>query len=107
MAYKNINFNTAATKNFIGDAPRVRVRLHDDEIQIRFTDRKSPVNLPKGEMLRNLTAKGNSRRMGLPSEVADRLETGAKIALMSRKYGWFAVVPAANASVAEGSISAK
>lgn len=104
MAYKTLNFSTAFAKDTIGEAPRARVRVHNDEVQIRFTDRKSPINLPKGEMLRQLTAKGNSKRVGLPSEIADRLPSYPKFKLMPAKYGWFAVVPTAEASEANGTI---
>lgn len=93
MAGKVLSFTTAATAGKIGDATKARIRVKDDAVQIRFTDRTSTVNLDKSEILKDLGTKGNARRVGLPSEIADRFDNGVGVALESAKYGWFTLTP--------------
>lgn len=110
--YKNVNFNSATSAAVIGQASKARVRVNEGQVQVRFTDRTSTVNMPKSELLRNVGVKGSGRRLGLPSEVADLLETGSKVALVPGKYGWFTiasvdpVIAAGSPAAVSGSVSA-
>jgi hypothetical protein len=103
--YKNFNIGAAATTSIIGENTKARVRVQDGLVQIRPTERASTINMPKTEMLRNITVKGNGRRIGLPSEIADLIPTGAKVALTPGKYGWFTIAPV-DAVIAAGSPAA-
>lgn len=88
--YKTVNFIASVTANVIGTSTKARVRVVDNQIQVRFTDRTSTVNMPKTELLRDLGVKGAGRRLGLPSEVAEHLpEPGTAVKLVPAKYGWF------------------
>jgi hypothetical protein len=93
MAGKVLNFTTGATSSKIGDKPKVRIRVKDDVVQLRFTDRASTVNLDKTEILKDLGVKNNARRVGLPADIADRFENGTGFALENPKYGWYSLVP--------------
>lgn len=104
MSYRNLTIGAAATTALIGTSTKARVRLKDGRVQVRFTERTSLVNLPKDEIVKDLYVKSNSRRIGLPTAFGAVLEPG-KIALEPGKYGWFSVVPAADAATAAGSVS--
>jgi len=91
---KRINFNTAVTSGKIGQATKARVTVKEGRVMIRFTDRASAANLGKDQLLKDLEAKGNARRLGLPNAFADFLpEPGSKLALIEAKYGWYALAP--------------
>lgn len=106
--YKNVNINSAATAAVIAGALVARVRVQDGHVQIRPTNRTNLSNLPKGEMLRKIGAKGSGSRIGLPSEIAEFLpEVGSKIALVDPKYGWYRIAAVdAGADNVAASISA-
>ncbi len=85
---RTLEFNTAALEGF-GDTSKVRVKTLDGVLFIRPTDRKSHVNLPKGEKLVDLVRKGNVAKITVEGfEVAG--EVGASLALQKAKYGWIA-----------------
>jgi hypothetical protein len=108
--FKKINFNSAISNARIGGATKARVRVQDGQIQVRFTDRTSLVNLPKTEEVRNVGVKGSGRVLGLPTKFADVLpEPGTQVALVPGKYGWFTLqtfTEATNASLLAGRVSA-
>lgn len=91
MSYRTLNINTAAVLAVaaFGAATAVRVRETEDGIMIRPTDRTNLSNLPKGEILRPVSAKANARTVGLPTEVLPNLTAGTVLAFEAGKYGWF------------------
>lgn len=94
MSNRTITLNAAATAVAVAAAPKVRVRVaQDGTLQIRPTDRKSAVNLPKTETLRDLRAKDASRRFSI---VDENLTVGSAYNVVAGKYGWFNLVPAAS-----------
>jgi len=104
--YKTVNFRAGFSASTIGTATRARIRVIGEQVQVRFTDRTSTVNMPKGEMLRDLGVKGSGRRLGLPSEIGAILpDAGTPVALIAGKYGWFTVETAMDAGAADASIS--
>jgi hypothetical protein len=101
-----VNFIASVSANVIGAATKARVRVRDEQVQVRFTDRTSTVNMPKTELLRDLGVKGAGRRLGLPSEIAEHLpEAGTAVKLVPAKYGWFNLAVAADAAEKAASIS--
>lgn len=105
--YKNVSFLAATSASIIGSATKARVRVADGQVQVRFTDRTSTINMPKTEMLRDLGVKGSGRRLGLPSEIASNLPApGTPLALIPGKYGWFTLAAAADAAQKAASVSA-
>ena len=111
MAYMNVNVNVSAMQSIFASATKVRVRsLPNGQVQVRPTDRVSDKNLPEGEQLRNISAKGNSGRFGLPSVFTAfwPKEGTTKIGFQAAKHGWYTVVPAAlTEGRVDGSFSAK
>lgn len=111
--YRTLTLNVAATAVLAAAAelPRVRVREVDGLLQIRPTDRASDVNLPKGEILRNLGRKSEkSVTIGLPADAIPSLEAGTVVALEGEpRYGWFTLKTVADLPKgrAGGRISAK
>ena len=105
--YKKINFGAAASASVIGSATKARVRVRDEQVQVRFTDRASTVNLDKSELLQDVGVKGSGRRLGLPSVMADRLpEPGTQVELVPGKYGWFTIATVRDDATNVGRISA-
>ena len=97
--YRTLNINTAAVLAVaaFGAASAVRIRdAGDGSIQIRPTDRTNLSNLPKGEILRPVSAKANARTVGLPTEVLPNLTAGTVLAFEAGKYGWFTLRAAAD-----------
>jgi hypothetical protein len=104
--YKVINFNTEATNSKIGPNTKARITVKDGQVMIRFTDRESAANLSKDQLLKNLSVKGNGRRIGLPSAFSENLKVGESIALVPAKYGWFRVAQGETlANVVDGRVS--
>lgn len=104
--YKTVNFVAAVSTNVIGTATKARVRIADGQVQVRFTDRTSTVNMPKTELLRDLGVKGSGRRLGLPTEIADTLpEAGTAVKLVPGKYGWFTLSATTDSAEKAASIS--
>jgi hypothetical protein len=90
--YKRVNFTVAATSTVIGQATKARVRVKDGQVQVRFTDRTSTINMPKDEMLIDLGVKGSGRRLSVPAMIAQFLpNTGTAVVLVPAKYGWMTV----------------
>lgn len=86
----NLNKNGSA---LMGDATKVRVRVNAGVLEVRPTDRKSAVGLPKGEMLVDLRVKKQAvraLRFTLPNEVADAAMIGAGVQFLTvtGKHGW-------------------
>jgi hypothetical protein len=84
--------NTAAVAALAvaANAPRLRVRELDGNLQIRPTDRENLSNLPAGEVLVNLTTKANARRATLPAVAAPSFQAGAKLVFDGDPhYGWY------------------
>ena len=105
--YKNVNFLAAASTSVIGSATKARVRINEGKVQVRFTDRVSLVNLPKGEEVINLGVKGSGRRLGLKSDIADNLQApGTGLTLTQAKYGWFTLAALTDGEVKAASVSA-
>ncbi len=96
--------NAASASMFAG-ATKVRVRTVGNEVQIRPTDRASAVNLPKGEVLKDLRAKtASTSRVSL---AGDALKVGALYALKAGKYGWVKLVETDQADGAAVRVTAK
>lgn len=106
--YKTLNIGAAATRALIGENTVARIRKNvEGETQIRFTNRSNLTNLPKGELLRSVSAKGSGRRVGFPADVSEMIPTpGTKINLVAGKYGWFTLVPAIDGSAADAAVAA-
>ena len=104
--FKNVTFLAATTASVIGTATRARVRVQDGQVQVRFTDRTSTVNMPKNELLRDLYVKGSGRRLGIPSELAENLPAlGEAVALVPGKYGWFGLAALTDGATKAASVS--
>lgn len=104
--FKNVNFLAGVSASVIGSATKARVRVQDGQVQVRFTDRTSTVNMPKTEQLRNLGVKGSGRRLGLPSEIAANLPAqGEGVQLVAGKYGWFTLAPMTDGATRAASVS--
>ena len=91
---RTVTLNAAAVAMLgaLAASPKIRVRSTEaGALQIRPTDRKSAVNLPKTEALRDLRVKDNSRRFSIASDV---LNVGATFTLQAGRYGWYDLVPA-------------
>jgi hypothetical protein len=94
MAYRNLVINTAATAliGALAEQPNVRIRATDGGLQIRPTDRTSPVNLPKGEILRPLGRKTpTTAKIGLTTDTLPEIAGGTRFAVEAAKYGWFSL----------------
>lgn len=92
MANKTVNLNKNASA-LMGNATKVRVRLQENVLQIRPTDRKSATGLPKGELLIDLREKKQAvraLRFTLPATVAEIAGIGAGIQFLTEtgKHGW-------------------
>lgn len=95
----------AASASLFATAAKIRVRNVDGQVQIRPTDRKSPVNLPKTETLVDLRSKtATSFRANIVDEA---LEVGALYAIESAKYGWLKLVKTDAATGPAARVSAK
>lgn len=80
-----LTLNRQALASF-GTADKVRVQNRGGTLFLRPTDRKSGVNLPKGEKLVDLVVKGDSARI-----TVEGLDLSAgNLALRADKYGWMA-----------------
>lgn len=77
-----MTLNTAA-KSLIPAASKVRAKIVDGTMFIRPTERKAPVNLPKGEKLVDF-AGGKASLEGFEHEAGT-------YGLTADKYGWFAL----------------
>lgn len=91
---KVLNFNVAAVALLsAGEAGlKVRVRATDTGFQVRPTDRVLVANLPKGEVLRQASAKTEAGKVrGLVLKVTDfaGAEAGVAYELSKGKYGWY------------------
>lgn len=89
---KTVNLNKNASA-LMGAATKVRVRLQDNVLQIRATDRKSATGLPKGELLIDLREKKQAvraLRFTLPAAMAEIAGIGAGIQFLTEtgKHGW-------------------
>ena len=89
----NLNKNGSA---LMGEATKVRVRVNAGVLEIRPTDRKSAVGLPKGELLVDLRVKKQAvraLRFTLPDEVAEAamINTGVQFLTVTGKHGWIAL----------------
>jgi hypothetical protein len=91
MSYRTLNINSAAVLAVaaFGAATAVRMRETEDGLQVRPTDRTNLTNLPKGEILRPVSAKANARVVGLPTETLPNLAADTVMAFEPGKYGWF------------------
>jgi hypothetical protein len=92
---KTVNLNKNASA-LMGTATKVRIRVLDGTLQVRPTDRKSAVGLPKGELLADLRLKKQAvraLRFTIPSEVADAAGIGTNIQFLTEtgKHGWIAL----------------
>lgn len=78
--------NTAARglSHFVG-AAKIRAKIVEGTVFLRPTNRKTPVNLPKGEKLVDL-ASGKLNIEGLEANA------GA-YGLQPERYGWFVMTP--------------
>lgn len=99
MANKTVNLNKNATA-LMGDATKVRVRVNAGVLEVRPTDRKSAVGLPKGELLVDLRVKKQAvraLRFTIPAEVADAamIASGIQFLTVTGKHGWIALRGAA------------
>lgn len=95
MANKTVNLNKNATA-LMGSATKVRVRINEGVLQVRPTDRKSAVGLPKGEILVDLREKKQavrSLRFTIPAEVAEAgmVAEGVQFLTVTGKHGWIAL----------------
>lgn len=81
----NVSFNSAAREQ-LGTRSKIRVTARDGVLRFRPTDRKSAVNLTKGDKLIDIT----SGKATLP----EGIEAGAgKYGLAGDKYGWMVLTP--------------
>jgi hypothetical protein len=92
---KTVNLNKNASA-LMGEATKVRIRVLDGTLQVRPTDRKSAVGLPKGEMLAELRIKKQAvraLRFTIPSEVAEAANVGDGLQFLTvtGKHGWIAL----------------
>ena len=97
--------SNAASASLFGTATKVRLRTVGNEVQIRPTDRASAVNLPKGEVLKDLRAK--TPTTSRINATVDALEVGSLYALEAGKYGWLKLVLTEKAEGAAIRVSAK
>jgi hypothetical protein len=97
--------SNAASASLFGTSTKVRLRTVDGQVQIRPTDRVSAVNLPKGEVLKDLRAKTPSTSR-INANI-DALEVGSLYALVAGKYGWVSLVATDKADGAAIRVSAK
>lgn len=90
---KVLNLNVAATA-LLGEMVKVRVRVKDDVLQIRPTDRVLGTNLPKGEVLRNVSFKKKGEKVqGAVINLKDIAgEPGTATDMVAGKYGWYSMV---------------
>jgi hypothetical protein len=105
--YKNLGINAAFT-TAVASATVARIKFSDEKgLQVLFTNRTNTSNLPKGENLVDIKVKGNGRRIGLKSEIADRLPAvGTGVKLVAGKYNWFTIVAADDGDKIDGRVSA-
>ena len=104
---KVLNLNVAATA-LLGEMVKVRVRVKDDVLQIRPTDRVLGSNLPKGEFLRNVSVRKEGERVkGAAVNLRDVAggEVGQAVEMVAGKYGWYSLV--STAAVAKGAAGAR
>jgi hypothetical protein len=94
-----ITLNSKALSSF-GESVKVRVQNREGTLYLRPTDRKSGVNLPKGEKLADLSRKGDTGQITV--EGVDVPASGA-LGLRADKYGWLAIA----GSPARGEASVK
>ena len=88
-----VNLNKLASA-LVGSNTKVRVRMHDGLLQIRPTDRKSAVGLPKGEELVDLREKKQAvraLRFTLPRNLD--MQVARMYRAETAKHGWISMVP--------------
>ena len=108
MANKTVNLNKNASA-LMGASTKVRVRLQDNVLQIRPTDRKSATGLPKGEILIDLREKKQavrSLRFTLPAAMAEIAGVGAGVQFLTitGKHGWISMRAATAEELAAGAV---
>lgn len=96
-----LSFNNTATTGAL-DAPKLRIRVaeqgHYQELQVRPTDRASASNMPKGELLLDVT----DGQVEIPEEMSAGLAADQFLVLQKRKHGWLALVNAVPVGDAPG-----
>ncbi len=81
----NVSFNTAAREQ-LGERSKIRIASRDGVLRFRPTDRKSAVNLTKGDKLIDIA--------GGKTILPEGIEAGAgKYGLAKDKYGWMVLTP--------------
>lgn len=103
----NLNKNGSA---LMGEATKVRVRVNAGVLEVRPTDRKSAVGLPKGELLVDLRVKKQAvraLRFTLPNEVAEAamINAGVQFLTVTGKHGWIQLIGSDNKITKEKWIS--